>query len=105
MKTDIIYNKSSEVMNEINDKSVDLMVTSPPYNIDISYGNKWKGGKILESKGSKYHDSIEEEQYRNLLNKIFCETKRVLKDDGQLWVNIKNRYSNDQLEPPFWVMD
>ena len=56
MKLDILYNKSSELMSEIPDKSVDLMVTSPPYNIGISYGNKWEDRKIVSSKGAKYED-------------------------------------------------
>lgn len=33
MKTNIIYNTSSENMPQIDDKSVKLVVTSPPYNI------------------------------------------------------------------------
>ena len=44
MKTDIIYNSSSENMFQIDDKSVKLVVTSPPYNIDIQYGNKRNNG-------------------------------------------------------------
>lgn len=40
MQTNIIYSKSSELMGEVPDESVDLIVTSPPYNIDIKYGNK-----------------------------------------------------------------
>ena len=35
-----IFHSSSESMKELQDKSVDLMVTSPPYNININYGNK-----------------------------------------------------------------
>ena len=53
---DKIFNHSSEFMSEIPDKSVSLMVTSPPYNIDISYGNKWKNRRIVSSKGKKYAD-------------------------------------------------
>jgi len=102
---DKIFNKSSESMSEIKDKSVSLMVTSPPYNIDISYGNKWKDGKLIESKGKKYSDKLEEEAYRTLLQKVITETKRVLKDDGQIWFNIKNRYSNENMIPPFWIME
>ena len=105
MKLDILYNKSSELMSEIPDKSVDLMVTSPPYNIGISYGNKWEDRKIVSSKGAKYEDSMSEEAYRTMLKNVFNETKRVLKDDGQIWVNIKNRYIDDQIVPPFWILE
>ena len=40
MKKNIIYNKSAHNMSEIKDESVDVMITSPPYNINISYGEQ-----------------------------------------------------------------
>ena len=102
---DKIFNHSSEFMSEIPDKSVSLMVTSPPYNIDISYGNKWKNRRIVSSKGKKYADKQSEADYRKMLGKVIKETKRVLKDDGQIWFNIKNRYENCVIQPPFWIME
>lgn len=105
MELDIIFNKSCEVMIELPDKSVNLMVTSPPYNIGIDYGNKHVNGKIVESKGVKYSDNLPEDEYRKMLKNVIDETKRVLKDDGQIWFNIKNRYDGIQVIPPFWVMD
>ncbi|MGV3529139.1 MAG: DNA-methyltransferase [Flavisolibacter sp.] len=105
MNKDFFYHKSSEKMDELPDKSVDLMVTSPPYNINISYGNKWEDRKIVKAKGSKYDDFLPEAEYRKLLENVFQETKRVLKENGQLWLNIKNRYVDDQILPPFWVLD
>jgi DNA modification methylase len=92
-------------MKELKDKSVDLMVTSPPYNINISYGNKWENGKQVSTKGKKYEDNLNEEEYRLMLHKVIEETKRVLKDDGQIWFNIKNRYDNGNMVPPFWIME
>ena len=100
-----IFNHSCEIMSELPDKSVSLMVTSPPYNIDINYGNKWQNGKLVASKGKKYSDNLKEEEYRQMLEKVINETKRVLKDDGQIWFNIKNRYNNGEIIPPFWIMD
>jgi DNA modification methylase len=100
-----IFNHSSEIMSELPDKSVSLMVTSPPYNIDINFGNKWESGRIVSSKGKKYSDNLTENSYREMLNNVLSETKRVLKDDGQIWFNIKNRYNDDNMIPPFWVMD
>lgn len=81
------------------------MVTSPPYNIDIDYGNKWENGKPIGSKGKKYSDNLDEIVYREMLSKVLSETKRVLKDDGQIWFNIKNRYNNGNMTPPFWILD
>lgn len=102
---DKIFNHSSEFMPELPDKSVSLMVTSPPYNINISYGNKWQNGKLVETKGKKYSDNLKEEEYRSMLKKVIEETKRVLKDDGQIWFNIKNRYNKESIIPPFWIME
>jgi len=105
MELDIIFNKSCENMSELPDKSVNLMVTSPPYNIGIDYGNKHVNGKVVGSKGVKYSDSLPEEDYRKMLKKVIDETRRVLTDNGQIWFNIKNRYDGKQVIPPFWVMD
>lgn len=105
MKTDIIFQSSSESMNEVEDKSVDLVVTSPPYNINIQYGNKTKNGKTIESKSVKYSDNLEESEYRKLLENVFNECKRVTKDNGSIWINIKNRTINGDIVPPFWILD
>ncbi len=105
MNLDIIYNHSSEIMSEIEDKSVNLVVTSPPYNIDIQYGNKTVKGKISESKGVKYNDNLSEEDYRLMLDKVFSECKRVVSDTGSIWINIKNRCKNGIVIPPFWIQD
>ena len=105
MYINTIFGHTSEKMSELPDKSVSLMVTSPPYNIDISYGNKWENGRLKTSKGKKYKDDLTEERYREMLCSVFEETKRVLKDDGQIWVNIKNRYVDGNIIPPFWILD
>ena len=73
MKMDEIYMCSSENMTQIEDKSVKLVVTSPPYNIDIQYGNKTSKGKVVESKGVKYDDKMNEADYRKLLENVFNE--------------------------------
>ena len=105
MKLDEIYNGSSENMTEIETGTVDLAVTSPPYNIDIQYGNKTAKGKVLESKGIKYRDNMKEEDYRRMLASVFSECKRVLKDTGSIWINIKNRVVGGVVLPPFWIQD
>lgn len=105
MDVNRIYMKSSEFMSEIEDNSVDLVVTSPPYNIDINYGNKVRNGKVIESKGIKYSDNLPEDEYRKMLEKVFLECKRVLKDSGSIFINIKNRYDKDRIITPFWIED
>ncbi|MGG0655543.1 DNA-methyltransferase [Rummeliibacillus pycnus] len=105
MEKDIIYNATSENMHQIPDNSVDLIVTSPPYNININYGNKTEQGKVVASKGKKYSDNLEEEEYQRLLQTVFSECRRVLKPNGSIWINIKNRTKNGIVEPPFWLQN
>lgn len=105
MKTNLIYLKSSESMTEIPDESIDLIVTSPPYNIDNKYGNKTQKGKITTSKSIKYADKLQESEYRALLRSVFEECKRVIKKNGSIWINIKNRYQDDEIVPPFWIQE
>lgn len=105
MKKNIIYLESSERMSNIPDKSIDMIVTSPPYNIDIKYGNKTEKGKVVKSKGVKYSDKLSEDEYRNMLRNVFDECKRVLKDNGSIWINIKNRLIKDNVMPPFWIQE
>ena len=105
MQIDVIYNHSSDLMTEIEDNTVDLIVTSPPYNIDIKYGNKTINGKVTESKGVKYTDNLSESVYRQMLGTVFSECKRVLSDTGSIWVNIKNRCIDGVIVPPFWIQD
>lgn len=105
MRLNEIYNRSSECMSEIENGVVDLVVTSPPYNIDIQYGNKTVKGKVLKSKGIKYSDNLAENDYRKMLETVFGECKRVLKDTGSIWINIKNRCTDCEVIPPFWIQD
>lgn len=78
-----IYNMDcTEGMKLIPDNSIDCCVTSPPYWGLRDYG-------IEEQLGLE--DTPEE--YVNNLVKVFREVKRVLKDDGTLWLNLGDSYS------------
>ena len=105
METNKIYCKSSESMSEVDDKSVTLVVTSPPYNIDVKYGNQHKNGRAIGSKGIKYKDNLPDDEYKQMLGRVFNECKRVLKDNGSIWINIKNRCEDGIIIPPFWILD
>lgn len=105
MEKDIIYMHSSEKMHELEDKSINLVVTSPPYNINNVYGNRTREGRKIESKGVKYADNLPEEEYRRMLGTVFSECRRALTDDGSIWINIKSRYDGKRILPPFWICD
>lgn len=71
-------------LKELEDCSINCCVTSPPYYALRDYGNDLQIG-------------LEEtpEQYINKLVEVFNEVKRVLKDDGTLWLNIGDTYANN----------
>ncbi len=61
-------------LSQIPEKSVDLVVTSPPYNLGIKY--------------SKYEDQRTPEEYLSWSWDWAAAVKRVLKDDGALFLNV-----------------
>ena len=76
MEKDIIYCKDSRSMTEVDDGSVQLVVTSPPYNVGKEYEN--------------YHDKQDLKTYLHLLNEVWKECVRVLCKGGRIAINIAN---------------
>lgn len=70
---DRIFVHSSIQMPELPDRSVHLMVTSPPYNV-----------------GKDYDEDLTLEDYSKLLSDVLTETYRVLVDGGRACVNVAN---------------
>lgn len=78
----IVVFDTAEKMSLVKDKSVDLMVTSPPY-WDLK--NYLKDGQI----GQETYL-----QYLGRLKLVWEETFRVLNDRGSMWININTRTKN-----------
>ena len=68
-----IFTKSSQRMTELPDRSVHLMITSPPYNV-----------------GKDYDDDLSLDQYLSLIEGVLAETYRVLVSGGRICINIAN---------------
>ena len=64
-------------LGEIKEKSVNVVVTSPPYNIGIGY--------------SSYRDSLPREKYLEWMEQVAAAVKGALADDGSFFLNIGNR--------------
>lgn len=77
----ILVGDSKEVLKTLKDNSIQTCVTSPPYYGLRDYGH---AGQI----------GLEEtpEQYIARLVDVFREVRRVLKDDGTLWLNLGDSY-------------
>lgn len=83
MKCKIEFGDSLELMKKMDDKSVNLIVTSPPY---ADARKKTYGGVKPDDYVSWFHDYA-------------VEMHRVLADDGSFILNIKEKVVNGQRHP------
>jgi modification methylase len=68
-----LFCSSAEHMAELPDRSVHLMVTSPPYNV-----------------GKDYDHDLTLEEYLAFLKRVWCEVLRTLAPGGRACINIAN---------------
>ncbi len=85
-------------LKELPDNSVDLVITSPPYNL----GNNHHTGNIRHN---PYNDSLPELEYQDNQIRVLAELFRVVKPEGSLFYNHKNRIKNgSQITPYEWLL-
>jgi site-specific DNA-methyltransferase (adenine-specific) len=70
-------------MSRLAEGSIDLVVTSPPYNLGISYG--------------KYSDRQDRRSYLDWCGEWAAQIRRVLKSNGSFFLNIGAAPSNPML--------
>ena len=72
MKTNVIYNEDClEGMKKLPDESIDIIITDPPYNIDL------KPPRGITD--SIQNDNMETDDFLLFLDKVYSEVNRVLK--------------------------
>lgn len=86
-KNRIIVGDSLQVLKKLQDNSIDLIITSPPYFQQRDYGNGNLGI------GNEETDN----EYIESLLKIFEECVRVTKETGTIVYNIGDKYLNGGL--------
>lgn len=69
----------------LEDKSVDCIVTSPPYNVGMNYG---------------VSDSLDPEEYRLRAGVWALEMNRVVRNNRRLWLNVVPSATFDDHERP-----
>jgi len=69
-----IYNTDILQIDAIEDESIDLIVTSPPYDIDVKYQN--------------YDDNLPYDQYLDFTKNWLSKVRNLAKPDGRLCLNI-----------------
>jgi DNA modification methylase len=85
MKDQILIGDALEILKTLPDGIINTCVTSPPYFGLRDYG---VDGQIGLEQGP--------EQFIQKLVEVFREVRRVLRDDGTLWVNIGDSYATMQ---------
>ena len=98
MRLNTIYNEDClEGMKRLPDGSVDIIITSPPYNIGKMHSNTTKHGTYAGN-------DMEETDYQKWQLDIFSEMHRVLKDTGSLFYNHKVRIKKGKaIHPLEWI--
>ena len=92
MLNEVIEGDCVEKLKDLPDNSVDLVITSPPYdNIEGSGYSKGKKDILFLKLYSDFFDGV--------LNEIY----RVLKPTGQLYLNLKSGTINKTLVTPHWI--
>ena len=99
--------KCEEVMATMPDECVDLIVTSPPYNLRNSTGNgmkdgrggKWANAALLKGYAeAEYNDNLPHEEYVAWQRKCLEQMMRLLKPDGAIFYNHKWRVQGGLLQ-------
>lgn len=97
-----------EGLKLLDDNSIDLIITSPPYNKGIN-GKTNKGeiwNKTIDYNDDISNDSMPEEEYQKWQIDILNECYRVLKQDGSMFYNHKNRIHSGKgeiISPYKWL--
>lgn len=82
------------VLKQMDDNSVDCIITSPPYWGMRAYDNEEDENEIGNESDFK--------QYVDALTSVFNEAKRVLKKEGSLWLNLGDKYHDKKLMGMPW---
>ena len=87
------------MQNRLEDNSVDMVFTSPPYNIGKGQGKDRKRDTV------EYEDSMNSDEFREFLGRVFSELSRVVKSDGHVFINFGKTYSDGEIQTFHWVRD
>lgn len=96
--------KTTNILNflkTLDDNSLDLGITSPPYNKQ----EKNNGGLVRSVLYDKYKDVMNEKDYQNWQIKVLNELYRVIKPGGHFFYNHRVRYINGgAVHPLEWLL-
>ncbi|HUW89686.1 MAG TPA: site-specific DNA-methyltransferase, partial [Candidatus Nanopelagicaceae bacterium] len=79
LKNQTVFFKSAEYMSELEDESIDVVITSPPYNRGKTYSSDF---------GEFHNDKMVDAEYYAFLTTIWSECYRVAKRSALFFLNI-----------------
>ena len=90
----LIQKDCIEGMKELDDNSIDCIVTSPPYNKKGLLGNVKLGNQIwgkFNIDYDTYGDDMPEDEYQAWIVEVLNQCHRIIKSDGSIFFNHKPR--------------
>lgn len=97
---DILLGDTVEVLKQLPSDSIDLGVTSPPYN----KGEKNKGWLVKNVKYNSANDCLKEEYYQQNQIEVLNELYRIIKPGGSFFYNHKTRWDKGKMfHPVMWL--
>lgn len=81
----LINDKWENILPTIPSNYIDLIITSPPYNVNLGSNRLKKDGY------DEYDDNISYEEYLGWMTRFFIECNRVLKSGGRMAINIGDK--------------
>ena len=103
----LIQKDCIEGLKELEDNSVNCIVTSPPYNKKGLLGKTKLGNQIwgkFNIDYNTYGDDMPEEEYQSWMVALLNECYRVIKSDGSIFFNHKpRRYKNRSYLPTDFI--
>ena len=114
MEVNKVYNENClTTMARMEDNSIDLVVTSPPYNKAGYEGfirkrhinGTWQQGRNIEYNGDAENDFMPESEYQAEQIKVLNELHRILKPNGSVFYNHKVRVAQHKGSHPIeWIL-
>jgi site-specific DNA-methyltransferase (adenine-specific) len=104
-RNQILCGDAVSIMREMPSETIDLVVTSPPYNLKNSTGNgmkdgrggKWSSAALLNGY-AHHHDNMPHEEYVAWQRECLSEAMRLIKPTGAIFYNHKWRVQGGLLQ-------
>lgn len=114
---EIIKGDSLKILKQFPDKSINCIFADPPYFMQSTTNSKGKEKKLMRADGTGEFKGCDDawdkyknyEEYDKFCNEWLKECKRILKDDGTIWVigSFQNIYRLGYIMQNlgFWILN